>query len=323
MDDIQRIVGEIKNANNIAMACHIMPDGDSLGSLLALSRALCLLNIKNTMYIDYNIPDKFGFLYGINEIKPYSANNKSDYDIFIALDCGDKERLGRCQSLIESSDCTINIDHHASNTMFGDYNYVDKHAAATGEIIFNILTHLDIDIDTNIAECLYTAIATDTGNFSYSNTTSDTHIIAGKLLEYDIDVDYITLQLFRKKNKKDIVLLKKVLDTLEYYSDDKIASIELKKDMITGQDYDSCETQGIIGMVRDIEGVEIAVFFKQVNENEIKVGLRSKNKYNVKDIAVQFNGGGHDKAAGFTLDTDLYTCKRMVIKKLIETINED
>lgn len=310
MDDAIKL---IKNSNNILIASHIHPDGDSIGSILALGMALKKFKGKvNILKVD-DIPSDYKFLPNIELIKEY---DEEEIDIFIALDCGDMERLGLGKDLALKAKKIINIDHHITNNNFGDLNIVSHSAAATGELIYDIIKKMDVKIDINIAECLYTAISTDTGSFMYSNTTYKTHLIIAELLKFGININDININLYQSKSMEKTKLFLDSLNTLELFLNDKVAFVTVTQDMLNSNNAKMEDTEGIISFIRDIDTVDVACFLKQINKSEVKISIRSKKQIDVSKICNKFNGGGHMKAAGCTIYDNVEEAKILILKEI-------
>ena len=307
----------IIKSKDIYIASHINPDGDNIGSILALAHALKKLN-KNVHIIKTdNIPLDFNFLPGIELIKHYDLER---LELLIVLDCGDIDRLGEFKSLVGKADNTINIDHHVSNTMFGKYNIIDDKASATGELVYNLITNMEIEIDKDIATCLYTAISTDTGSFMYDSVTDKTHEIAAQLIRAGIDKSSITINLYQNRSMQRTKLFIDSFSTLNTYGDHKIATVKVTLDMLDKANAKMEDAEGIISFVRDIDSVEVAVLLKEFKENEIKVGLRSKKYVDVASICSTFNGGGHIRAAGCTIHENIDIAEGLIIDQIMKAL---
>ncbi|KPU28386.1 3'-5' oligoribonuclease A [Caloranaerobacter sp. TR13] len=313
-DEIIKLKQKIDEAKYICLVSHIHPDGDSIGSLLGLGLALESINKKVAMLKIDDIPYKYRFLPGISKIKSYGENEK--FDLLIILDCSDLDRLGSFKYIIDKAKYIVNIDHHISNTNYGDINIINHEASATGELVYNILKCLNLYIDKEIATCLYVAIATDTGSFRYDNTHSETHYIASKLLEKQIDLKRITFEVFQNKKLASTKLFIEALNTLNLYYDDKLAVVQVTQQMLKRNNAEFNDIDGIVEYIRDIETVEVACILKEIEKNEVKVGLRSKRYVNVADIAKVFQGGGHIRASGCTIYSNITEAKELLVKEI-------
>lgn len=315
--NVEKAIKKIIEAKNIFMASHVQPDGDNLGSLLGLGLALKKLGKSVYMLKSDTIPKDFMFLPSINLIQEYEED---EIDIFITLDSSDEERLGDNKELIKKANEVINIDHHLSNTNYGSINIVDSNAAATCELVFKLIKSLNVDIDKDIATCLYTGISTDTGSFMYENANAETHLIAAELLKVGIDKQNININIWQNKTLQKTRLFIKTLETLEMYFDDKVAIIEVTKDNLSSIGASMEDSEGIVSFIRDIDTVEVAIMLKEFDENEIKVSMRSKKHIDVSEICLSFNGGGHKRAAGCTIHSNLEKAKKDLLNELKKRI---
>lgn len=314
---MRNIIQMIKESNSIYIASHINPDGDNVGSTLALTMALKKMNKDVTPLLEGELPSDYKFLPKIDLYKDYSGE-MHPIDLFIAVDSGDIERLGKNKPILNISKNVINIDHHISNTNFGNINLVDMEASATGEIIYHLIKEMGIEIDIDMATCLYTAISTDTGSFIYDNVTADTHIIIADLIRIGIDKSNINIQLYGSRSMEKTRLFIEALSTLKLFNDNKIAMVQVTKKMLedTGTTLD--DTEGIISFVREIESVEVACILKESEDLKTKISMRSKRYINVSDIANNFNGGGHIRAAGGTIYENIKDAEPIVVNKIKE-----
>ncbi len=307
--DIAQLIKIILENRTFLVTSHVIPDGDSIGSVLALILALKKIEKKATPVITDNVPKKYSFLPGCDDIK---KNPTDKYDIALCLDCGDEDRLGFDKGIKEYAKIVVNIDHHKSNTHFGDYNFVDPDASSTGEILYETIKQLT-KIDLKIALCLYTSIITDTGCVRYSNTTSSCLRMLAEMIEIGVKPEYICRQVYENRSIESIELLRQSLKTLEFFNDGAIASIFITDKMMKESGAKEEDADGIINYAREIEGVEVAALFREKGNSMVKVGFRSNNWADVSKIAEEFNGGGHARASGCTLNTSLNDAKILVI----------
>lgn len=289
----------IDKSEKIAVISHIKPDGDNLGSLTAMSESLRLYGKDVDSIIIDSIPSNLKFLYGLDN---YTSDINSNYDLLIMLDSSDENRLGSAKILIENSTKVFNIDHHISNEMNYDYNKVEPTRSSTGEILYVFLKENNLPIDKNVAESIFTAITSDSGSFRYDTVSSDTFKIAAELLKYDIDRDKINRNLFSSNSVAKVKLLETALERLEFYKDGKIGLTYLLEDDFTKFNAEDSDSDGIVEFIRDIDSVEISIYLRQV-KNEFKGSFRSV-EYNVEPIARKLGGGGHKRAAGFSIKSN-------------------
>lgn len=308
-----RMVELLKTARKIILTGHVHPDGDCLGSLLALYHALVGSGKEVQMLIDDDIPALYQFLPGIQHIARPVVETACD--VLVVLDASDAERIGKVSSMVKAP--VINIDHHASNLKFADYWLLDTQAAATGELVLELLKELKCEITCDIAVCLYTAIATDCGFFRYANTSARTLRHAAFLIECGAQPHVIS-EYIETKSLASIVALGKVLQTLEFYLDGKIASISIDREL-----GDSAQnTDGFINYPRTVEGVEVAIMFKIAEANLVRISLRSR-QVDVSKIALSFGGGGHVRAAGCTLTGSMEEAKAAIVSAVSKEITEN
>lgn len=315
---LSKIAEEISQSTTIGISYHTSPDGDSLGSALALLLALKKLN-KDAYILSKETPPKdFGFLPLIREITSESSLPSTATDLIIILDCGNKDRINA--NLNNYKGKIINIDHHVTNEFYGDINHVDTSAAAVGEIVFDVINCLNIEITQDIAICLYTSLLTDTGSFKYSSTTEKTHNIAGALISTGFDFTEVHRLIYDNKDYKYLKLQGKVFDTMYLSHKGTICIMEIKEELLRDLDYELEDSSEIIASALKIKGIEVAVLFRE-KSGGIKISLRSKDKIDVRKIAEHFSGGGHVKAAGIFLpNVTLEAAKECILKKIKEEI---
>ena len=297
----------LKAAKKLVIVSHVSPDGDTLGSSLALMHALCMLGKEVIMNVDDDISTVYSFLPGIAEYRRFAPEESVDADLLVIVDASSADRAGNALDVVKSP-AVLNIDHHKTNTRFADYLYLDSDAAATAEIIYSLLLEMGIKLTRNIATCIYEGIYTDTGSFKYSNTTSNTLKTAAELLKYGVNPSSISDNM-ELKSRSQVEMLRKALETLTFLKDGKIAYIEIPLEL-----YDhNIETDTFISYPRYVEGVEIALLFKQVEENLTRVSFRSK-EIDVAKIALSFGGGGHKKAAGCSIYAPLKEAEKVILE---------
>lgn len=314
------IIKLIEGAASVAIFPHVSADGDALGSSFALALALDTMGKQVVVYLEESIPNMYKFLPGINFSRLMEQQEEETYDLNIALDTGDINRIASRSSIFFKSPATINIDHHVTNTKFAHLNHVDVESASTGEIVFSLLQQLKAPLTKDIATCLYTAISTDTGGFKYGNTTEQTHLIAAKLLSTGIDIAELSQKIFDNTTFAKLQLTKKAIEVLELHENKTIAVIPISLDDFkkTGAIDEDCD--GIVNIGRSIEGVEVSIMLKEKGNDEIKINFRSKTYVDVSEIAGEFGGGGHKRAAGCTVSGNLEDIKIRVLDAIKEKL---
>lgn len=313
------IINLIKKNNNIGIAFHESPDGDAIGSALALLMALRSEG-KNVYLMSKDVvPKSFTFLECSSEINGEIHAVKEETQLVIALDCGNTERLS-FDYKEERDYVLINIDHHLSNDLYGDFNYVDTNCAAVSELVYQLIKCMGITITKSMAECIYTSLLTDTGSFRHSNTTSITHAIAGDMINYGINFSKIHRTIFENKTINQIKLQGKVIDNMYLTCNNKVCVMKLTQNMLEECKVEEGDTSYIVSLGTQIKGVETTILLKEKKDTDlIKVSLRSKEKVDVRAIAESFGGGGHIRAAGFA-SNDTISCIEF---KLIEMIQKE
>ncbi|SKA76502.1 phosphoesterase RecJ domain-containing protein [Clostridium sp. USBA 49] len=311
---LNEIINKIKCSENIGITFHISPDGDSLGSALALMIGLKKINKNVYIICNDNIPDIYDFLPYIKELSvdSYKINN---IDCIIVLDCGNFSRISANLDLNNKEYTLINIDHHISNEKYGDLNYISPTSAAVGEIIYELLKLLYVPVDKDMATCLYTSIISDTGGFKHSNTTSTTHKIAGELIDIGIDHSEIYRMLFENVKFERVKLYGKVIDAMYLSKDKNICIMKLTKEMLDEIGIEASDTSDIISIGVNIDTVEVTVLLKETDKGT-KVSLRSKSIVDVRKIAEYFGGGGHIRASGILINKPLKETENLIIKAI-------
>ena len=297
----------LQAAQKLVIVSHVSPDGDTLGSSLALMHALRSLGKDVIMNVDDDISTVYSFLPGIENYRRFAPDETVETDLLVIVDASSADRAGNAMNVVKPR-AVLNIDHHKTNTRFANYLYLDSDAAATAEIIYSLLREMGIGLTTDIATCIYEGIYTDTGSFKYSNTTSNTLKTAAELLNYGVNPSLISDNM-ELKSRSQMEMLRKVLETLTFLQNGKIAYIEIAPEL-----YDhNVDTDAFISYPRYVEGVEIALLFKQVEDNLTRVSFRSKS-IDVAKIALSFGGGGHQKAAGCSIYAPMEEAEKTVLQ---------
>lgn len=312
---INKIINVIRKNQNFLITTHVNPEGDAIGSELALAISLSSMG-KNVSIINQDpVPSKYQFLPWSDKVKTNSNVNEI-FDAAFVLDCSSIDRTGSVGRLLNKADIIINIDHHLTNSSFAHISYINSSASATGELVYEIIKKMKIKISKDIAINLYTAIFVDTGSFRYSNTTPSALRIAAELIESGVDPWYISEKIYETEPLKKLKLLALTLGTLEVIFDGRVASIVITKEMLdrTGSTIET--TEDLINYPRSIENVEVAVLFREEGDNIYKVSFRSKGNVNVAKICEKFGGGGHRNAAGCNMYGSLNEVKASIYEVL-------
>lgn len=315
MNTLFEIASIIEKNTTFGVAFHVSPDGDACGSALALIQGLRSLGKEAYIISKDAIPSNLGFLPFSVEIDGENIETKNQTDIIISLDCGTLERSS-CE-IEDHSGLVINVDHHISNDVYGDFNYVVPTASATCEIVYDLLKELHVQLTKEMATCLYTGILTDTGSFRHSNTTSKTHDTVSDLLRYNIEHTKIHSALFDSKPFIKLKLIGKVLDKCQLLMDGKVIFLTVTNDMLKELNVDIIDTGDLVSYGLQVKDVEVSVLLKET-ENGAKASLRSKNDVNVQKVAGKFGGGGHVKASGITFKNETFKSAREKLLKELE-----
>jgi phosphoesterase RecJ-like protein len=317
---IDRILEAIRAARTLCVVGHIRPDGDCVGSQLALTLALRGEGKKVVCWNEDTIPQKYRFLDPDRHIgKPKPG---LQFDCVIATDSASLERLGRAERCVARRKLLVNVDHHESNTRFGDINWVSVREPSTGELIFRLLKAARWPVTRQIADCLFTAVSTDTGSFQYPTTRPGTYHIAGELVARGANLAKICDEVYQSYPLSRARLLRHVYGHFRLTHADRIAYFWLKKADLARAGADSADTEGLIDHIRAIEPVVVACVFEELKPELARVSLRSKSdKVNVNDIAKQFDGGGHSAAAGAHIEGRPLSVQRRVIAAIRKAID--
>lgn len=301
-EDWDAAVRALASAESIALATHVNPDGDALGSLLgaALSLGRSRAKVFPSLGHGVEVPPAYGFMPGLDLL--VAPDQMPPDATFLALDCGAGDRLGDLEAAARKAPLAINVDHHPGNDNFGDINIVVPDASSTAELVTWLLRDAQAPFDVDVATCLYIGIVTDTGRFSYTNTRPETLRLAADLLEYEVPATTISQEVFESSPFGYLKLVGRVLERAQLFEEEGfVYSWVESADLVdTGVGMD--ETEKLIDAVRSTRAADVAAIFKEMPDGRYRVSLRSKGGHSVGAIARTHGGGGHDLAAGFTAD---------------------
>ena len=312
---MNQIIHHLKNSNNLFLATHTNPDGDAIGSLIAMGLSLEALNKRTTLYNESPIPAVYRFLPFADRIVQY-VDKANIYDTAIILDCSDLERIGKAVSMVNKIPIVINIDHHITNTCYGDFQLIKTSACATTEIVYKLMKDMAVPINKAIAASIYTGILTDTGSFRFSNTNRAAFEICEEMVELGVDPYSIAQHVYGTYSLGRIKLLNMALDSIEISYNGRLSMMTLTRDMFYETDTRTEDADGLINYAKSIEDVKVAVLIQELqNKNkQFHVSLRSNGTVNVAEIASSFGGGGHFNAAGFSIESTLSDLKSQIFK---------
>ncbi len=310
--DIKKCAALLREHNNILILTHAHPDGDTLGCGFGLCRALQKCGKRARVINADNVPPKYAYMQnGLND-----DNFKEEY--IVSVDVATENLLG---SLAESYGGKINlcIDHHGTNTEYAEYLLLEETAAAC-EIVYRVICELGVEIDKDIADCLYTGISTDTGCFRYASATPSTYRIAADLMELGADNGSINRIMFETKTKTYAHLERLALDGMKFYCGDRVAIITVTQEMYAKTGSNEQETEALAPLTRQIEGVEIGITIREKPDGTCKASIRTFEKINASDFAKSFGGGGHAQAAACRLNCSVEEAKNRLVEKCGEIL---
>lgn len=317
---MDQIIRYLKNSDHILVASHTNPDGDAIGSLIAMGLCFDGLNKKTTLYNESPIPAVYRFLPAANRVVRTVKNGK--YDLAVILDCGDLQRIGKAASEVRQIPIIINIDHHVTNTQFGHFQLIDTSACATAEIIYRLIKQMNVPFDKAIATSIYTGILTDTGSFRFSKTNQAAFSICQEMVELGVDPYNIAQHVYGTYSLGRIKLLNLALDSIEISNNGKLSIMTLSQDMFDETHTQAEDSDGLINYAKRIEDVKLAALIQENRNGKEKskkikrfdVSLRSDGTVDVASIAASFGGGGHSIAAGFSIETTLSDITSQILK---------
>ncbi len=311
-----------RNHQTFVVLSHYRPDGDAIGSTLAVGLALQALGKTVIMLNEDPVPSTLAFLPGSAMIQQPSTPVAAE--VVIAVDCANRERLGaKCLEMVAGEGRTwLNIDHHRSNEGYGDFHYIDAVSPATGQILYEFLAGQNLPLTREIGDNLYVAISTDTGSFQYESVTARTYEIGAELMKLGVNVSQLARDTYENFPLRRIQLLRGLLNVMQITHGGRVASWALTHDLANSVGIQPEDSEGLIDTLRSIEGVLIAVYFEEMADDKIRLSLRSKdNRLDVGKIAAQFGGGGHALAAGIRMRGPLPLAQQKIFDALDEAIS--
>lgn len=304
----------LKNAKHVAIFAHKRPDGDCFGSASALKQALIQMGAVCDIYCDCVLPENYKFIKYIKDINKATC---AEYDLAVAVDCSDLNRMGKYATLFSSIGLSIKIDHHKTQEDFATYNYVEP-IGSTCEILYFMFTELGVKFDADIACALYAGLSSDTGCFMHNSTTSQTHYVASKLMEYNFNFDEANYYLFKRKTIGQVGLLKTALSHMRFLVDNTLAITYLTSKDFAEQNCTNLETFGIVDTCVNIDCAKIGVLISEERAGLYTCSFRSKGDVDVSKICETFGGGGHKNASG----CNVFGSYNTVIAKIEKAVRE-
>jgi len=324
---LARIAGVLKGGARFLLMTHEDPDVDGLGSMLALGKSLRTMGKEAVLLIQKPLDPPLALLTGadkMHNVLKLGRLSESDrgFDAVLALDCAERGRLGACENFWVGRGLAINIDHHETNTLFGEYNLVDANSSSTGELVYRLIKTGDFPLDFEVAENLFAAIQSDTGSFRFSNTTSNAMRISADLMGYGVKPWKISQRIMHGYGPVRLKLLAMALSEVEFHNKGRIGMMVLSSEMFKKTGARSSDSEGFVDYPRYVNGVELAVMIREKDGNTYKFSLRSNRWMDVAKLASQFGGGGHVRAAGFTCNGPLTAIKHDFLVEADRLLNE-
>ncbi len=311
---------KIKKSNKVIITTHINPDGDAIGSALALYFAIKHLEKEVEIYIDSEVPHFLQFLVCSDTIKVYNAKQHNNRilqaDLIIFLDLNDLKRTRALEQVFQLSKARrVLLDHHLEPQDFCHLCVIDSNASSTGELVYRLIVNSNIPITKEIAEGIYVAIMTDTGSFRFPNTTSELHRIIANLIDYGANPTYLYEKVYNQNQFNLIKLLGSAIASMELYYSGKLSVMTITDEMLRTTNTTNDDLEGFVERTLSIKGVEVGILMTEVKlRNEVRISFRSKGSYDVRSLAVRFGGGGHLNAAGATIKGSIFQdTKKMLI----------
>lgn len=320
MNDIKEVFDLINNSRDICIVGHKAPDGDCIGSAMALYGFLKRMGKNPTVCIDGTIP--FNYRAYVNDDIIAKEYDNKEFELLFILDCSDLERLGRFKDVFKNSKKSVCIDHHKTNESYAEINIIDPSMSSTGELLYDILKAFGGKLTKEEAAYIYIAILTDTGRFSYSNTSSDTHRKVAELIDLGVEVAEIDNTVYNSKPSNIVKAFIDCISGIELYYGNRFGIVSITRDILEKNNADMGDIDGVVEFIREIKEVEVSCVLKEYEENDTKVSLRSKNDIDVSAVSVKFGGGGHAKAAGFEVKDTVKNAKELLIDIFKEYFGE-
>ncbi len=317
MDVPSDVIKKIKNSNDILLLVHPKPDGDAIGSIVAMGKGLKKLGKNVDYFVDSNIEPKLNIF---DEIKYFNKDIQDHYNTVITLDASTPDYVVTPENMPSYEDLVV-IDHHKSNEKFGDYNFVEI-TGACGELVYLILKELGVELDSEMEEALFTALSSDTGSFQFSNTTKQTHEIAAELYHKDTNFAPLSKRLHSLKNKDQLALYAHAINSMKSFDDGEIVFLELPYDVIEEHGGINNLTDDISNIGTNLDSSKVSVLIKEQEPDKFRISIRSKSPYDidVSKVAVKFGGGGHFRAAGASFEGSIEDLEKKLLEELRKEI---
>ena len=311
----EQLYSRIQQCRTIAVTSHFRPDGDAIGSTLALGLALQGMGKKVYMWNEDGVPARYAFLEGAELIQPLPETVPADVEMLICVDTGDWKRLGdRTQQLLVDFPLIVNVDHHGTNTRYGHLQVIEPETAACAFVLFNMLKSWGVKMTRPVADALYVGISTDTGSFQYGSTTPEVMHAAGELLAAGVDVADVNRRVYQEVPYSSLLMQREVLNHMVVEAGGRLAHYSMPAGRKAELQVSLEDTKDLVDVVRVLQGVKVAIIFEDLEDGRIRVSLRSKDaSISVAAIASLFGGGGHAMASGIRMRGELADCREKVL----------
>lgn len=311
----EQLYSRIQQCSTIAVTSHFRPDGDAIGSTLALGLALQSMGKKVYMWNEDGVPARYAFLEGAELIQPLPETVPADVEMLICVDTGDWKRLGdRTQQLLVDFPLIVNVDHHGTNTRYGHLQVIEPETAACSFVLFNMLKSWGVKMTRPVADALYVGISTDTGSFQYGSTTPEVMHAAGELLAAGVDVADVNRRVYQEVPYSSLLMQREVLNHMVVEAGGRLAHYSMPAGRKAELQVSLEDTKDLVDVVRVLQGVKVAIIFEDLEDGRIRVSLRSKDaSISVAAIASLFGGGGHAMASGIRMRGELADCREKVL----------
>lgn len=313
----------LQSKQHIGIISHYRPDGDAIGSTLALGHALLAMGKEVTMWNEDGVPARYAFLEGSELIQPVPESVPESLELLICVDTGDFKRIGdRAAALFAGFPCMANIDHHGTNSCYGHVNVVEGGASACGAVLFRILHAMGAPLTRPIAAALYVAINTDTGSFQYGSTTPEDMRAVAELMEQGIDHADINRRVYQEKPLSELRVTAEVIGNMVVEAEGQLSHYSMTTAVKERMGLGLEDTKDLVDIIRVVSGVRVAIIFEELGDGRIRMSLRSKDPaVSVADIATQFGGGGHAMAAGIRMRGELAEVRERVLSAIRAALN--
>lgn len=312
----------LKKGKSFLLASHVNPEGDAVGSLLAMDALLRRMGKRTVIVCEDPLPARLGILSSKNWHRAQDIKKNLEIDSVVVADCPTLERIGRVLEFLSDDVDIFNIDHHLTNEKFGDFNYIQPRAAACGEVVYEIFKHLRIPIREDEAIALYVAISTDTGSFRFSNTTVKAHRIVAELIQNGLDVEKINEKLYATHSLRKMKLYGRLFTKVRTAYENGVVWVGMTKEDLHESGASFEDAEGFVDFLKNIQEVKFAFFASETEkDNLVRVSIRSKGECDASRVAVRFGGGGHAKASGCMIQGSLEDAARVVLEEVGEQLN--